>query len=67
MFPPTNTNGHGPDAAVHDDRDAPSIQQIVREETDDGRLIVRFLLSTMEGQLGDAKPHHRLDAARQLP
>ena len=66
MFPPTNTNGHDPHAAVHDDRDAPSIQQIVREETDDGRLIVRFLLSAMEGQLGDAKPHHRLDAARQL-
>ena len=66
MFPPTNTNGHSPDAAVHHDRDAPSIQQIVREETDDGRLIVRFLLSAMEGQLGDAKPHHRLDAARQL-
>ncbi len=42
------------------------IQRIVREETDDGRLIVRFLVAAMQDQIRGAKPHHRLDAARQL-
>ncbi len=42
------------------------IQRIVREETDDGRLIVRFLVAAMQDQIRDAKPYHRLDAARQL-
>ncbi len=42
------------------------IQSIVREETKDGRLIVRFLVAAMQDEIRDAKPHHRLDAARQL-
>ncbi len=42
------------------------IQRIVREETQDGRLIVRFLVAAMQDQIRGAKPHHRLDAARQL-
>ncbi len=42
------------------------IQRIVREETDDGRLIVRFLVAAMQDQIRGAKPYHRLDAARQL-
>ncbi len=42
------------------------IQRIVREETDDGRLIVRFLVAAMQDQIRDARPYHRLDAARQL-
>ena len=42
------------------------IQRIVREETQDGRLIVRFLVAAMQDQIRDAKPYHRLDAARQL-
>ncbi len=42
------------------------IQSIVREETKDGRLIVRFLVAAMQAEIRDAKPHHRLDAARQL-
>ena len=45
---------------------AAPIQEIVRQETDDGRLIVRFFVSTMQGQLQDAKPSHRIAAARQL-
>ena len=44
----------------------PSLADIVREETEDGRLIVRFLLDVMQGLLEDFKPCHRLDAARQL-
>ena len=44
----------------------PSLADIVREETDDGRVIVRFLIDVMQGQLEHSKPCHRLDAARQL-
>ena len=42
------------------------LADIVREETDDGRLIVRFLIDVMQGKIDDSKPCHRLDAARQL-
>ena len=45
---------------------APSLAEIVREETDDGRLIVHFLIEVMQGNLEHSKPCHRLDAARQL-
>ena len=44
----------------------PSLAEIVREETEDGRLIVRFLIDVMQGFLEHSKPCHRLDAARQL-
>ncbi len=47
-------------------QDPTPIREIVRHETDDGRLIVRFFVSTMQGQLQDAKPSHRIAAARQL-
>ena len=42
------------------------LANIVRQETRDGKLIVRFLVDAMQGDLDGAKPHHRLDAARQL-
>ena len=42
------------------------LANIVRQETRDGKLIVRFLVDAMQGNLDGAKPHHRLDAARQL-
>ena len=44
----------------------PSLADIVREETEDGRLIVRFLIDVMQGNLEHSKPCHQLDAARQL-
>ena len=44
----------------------PSLADIVREETDDGRLIVRFLIDVMQGNLEHSKPCHQLGAARQL-
>ncbi len=43
-----------------------SIQSTVREETEDGRLIVQFLVMAMQDEIRDVKPCHRLDAARQL-
>ena len=48
------------------DENPKPLADIVREETDDGRLIVRFLIEVMQGQIDDSKPCHRLDAARQL-
>lgn len=53
-------------ARPDDHEPAPALADIVREETDDGRLIVRFLIDVMQGRLEDSRPCHRLDAARQL-
>ena len=50
----------------HNQEDPKPLADIVREETDDGRLIVRFLIDVMQGKVDDSKPCHRLDAARQL-
>ena len=52
--------------ADNQEASTPSLADIVREETDDGRLIVRFLIDVMQGLLEQSKPCHRLDAARQL-
>ena len=42
------------------------LAQIVREETDDGYVAVRFLVNVMQGELPDFKPCHRLSAAKEL-
>ena len=44
------------------------LAQIVAEETDDGRRIVRFFVKVTEGELDpeDFKPNHRMDAAKEL-
>ena len=42
------------------------LAQIVREETDDGRAAVRFLIDAMQGEFPDFKPCHRLSAAKEL-
>ena len=68
MFPATHTNGHlQQNNQEHpEDQGAAPIQEIVRQETGDGRLIVRFLVCAMQGGLEGSKPCHRLNAARQL-
>ena len=48
------------------DENPKPLADIVREETNDGRIIIRFLIEVMQGQIDDSKPCHRLDAARQL-
>ena len=48
------------------EHDPKPLADIIREETDDGRLVVRFLIDIMQGKVDDSKPCHRLDAARQL-
>ena len=50
----------------HPSEHTKDLASIVREETDDGRLIVRFLVDAMQGRLQGSKPCHRLDACRQL-
>ena len=40
--------------------------RFIREETDNGRTIVRTLIHTMEAREDPYKPHHNLEAARQL-
>ena len=40
------------------------IARVVREETQDGRLIIRFLLSVIEGDVEDASLTHQLRASR---
>ena len=46
--------------------DAPSLEDIVNEETQGGSRIVRFLVSAMQADVPDARTHHRVEAARQL-
>ena len=43
-----------------------SLRWHVRHETADGRNIVLFLIGVMDGSLNGFKPHHRLEAAREL-
>ncbi len=68
MFPTAEPNGSlHQDKQEHPEDHGPiSIQEIVRQETDNGRAIVRFLVGAMEGRLEGSKPSHRLHAARQL-
>ena len=44
----------------------PELQQIVREETDDGREVVRFMKQAMNGLFPNFTPHHQLMAGRVL-
>ena len=43
-----------------------AFRAFIREETDDGQTIGRFLIDAMEGRLPDFKGHHRLEAAKML-
>ena len=60
MFPATQTT-HAPTGAA-----APSLADIVREQTQGGRLIIQFLVDAMTGNLPNFKPCHRIDASGQL-
>ncbi len=44
----------------------PELQQIVREETDDGREVVRFMKQAMNGLFPNFTPQHQLMAGRVL-
>ena len=42
------------------------LAEIIREETDDGRLLVRVLTDIVAGKIEDTKPHHRIAAIKEL-
>ena len=48
------------------ERKPPTIADIVREKTDDGRLIIDFFTDVMMGRIEGAELCHRIDAAKQL-
>ena len=48
------------------ERKPPTIADIVREKTDDGRLIIDFFTDVMMGRIDGAELCHRIDAAKQL-
>ena len=48
------------------ERKPPTLADIVREKTDDGRLIIDFFLDVMEARVDGAELCHRIDAAKQL-
>ena len=48
------------------ERKPPTLADIVREKTDDGRLIIDFFIDVMEARVEGAELCHRIDAAKQL-
>ncbi len=42
------------------------LARLIQQSTDDGRKVCRFLINVMEGELNTFKPHHRIQAAREL-
>ncbi len=42
------------------------LARVIREDTDDGRSVARFLVNVMDGELKSFRPHHRMAAAREL-
>ena len=48
------------------ERNPPTLADIVREKTDNGRRIIDFFLDVMEDRIVGAQLCHRMHAARQL-
>ena len=59
----SDRNGHRPSRPTKFDTE---LTRLIRENTDDGRSIVRFLVSVMVGDFRSFRPHHRMAAAREL-
>ena len=60
-------DANGPQAeTTTEQRKPPTLADIVREKTDDGRRIVDFFLAVMEDRIEGAELCHRIDAAKQL-
>ena len=49
-----------------EERKPPTLADIVREKTDDGKRIIDFFLDVMEDRVDGAELCHRIDAAKQL-
>ena len=61
---PNQAGGPNPDPAI--DPGLNEFVQFIRDETDNGRTIVRNLIHAMETHENPYKPHHNLKAAKQL-
>ena len=48
------------------DHEPPSLAEIVREQTNDGLLILEFLINASRGDLEDFDDTHRMEAAHRL-
>ena len=64
ISPPAN--GPKPSRATGNSRQNDELADIIKEETDGGRDIVRFLVDVMQGNLDGFKPRHRLAASNEL-
>ena len=62
----TSANGHKPERAPVRPQPEDELADIIREKTDGGKDIVRFLIDAMQGKLEDFKPRHRLAASDRL-
>ena len=61
----SDTNGPQAETTA-EQRKPPTLADIVREKTDDGRRIIDFFLDVMEDRIDGAELCHRIDAAKQL-
>ena len=61
---PNQADAPNPDPAI--DPGLNEFVQFIRDETDNGRTIVRNLIHAMETHEHPYKPHHNLEAAKQL-
>ena len=61
----SDTNGPQAETTT-EQRKPPTLADIVREKTDDGRRIIDFFLDVMEDRIDGAELCHRIDAAKQL-
>ena len=61
----SHTNGTQAETTA-EERKPPTLADIVREKTDDGRRIIDFFLDVMEDRVDGAQLCHRMDAAKQL-
>ena len=61
---PSHAGGPNPDPAI--DPGLNEFVQFIRDETDNGRTIVRNLIHAMVTHEDPYKPHHNLEAAKQL-
>ena len=61
----SHANGTQADTTKQE-RKPPTLADIVREKTDDGRRIIDFFLDVMEDRVDGAQLCHRMDAAKQL-
>ena len=59
----SDRNGHRPSRPTKFDTE---LARLIRENTDDGRSIARFLVNVMVGDFRSFRPHHRMAAAREL-